>query len=163
MNKISTSPALVLCLVCSLPVLSQTTAAHWLKVKDKSIVDATGHPYILRGMGLGGWMLQESYMFHLGGIGPQYRIRQKISELIGTEKTAAFYDSWLSGHTTKTDIDSLAAWGFNSVRLPMHYGLYTLPVEEEPAPGQNTWLNKGFEITDSLLSWCKGQQYVPDP
>jgi endoglucanase len=30
-----------------------------------------------------------------------------------------------------------------------------LPVEQEPVAGQNTWLEKGFAITDSLLKWCK--------
>jgi hypothetical protein len=37
----------------------------------------------------------------------------------------------------------------------MHYNLYTLPIEDEPVPGENTWLTKGFELTDQLLSWCK--------
>jgi endoglucanase len=49
----------------------------------------------------------------------------------------------------------MAAWGFNSVRLPMHYALYTLPVDKEPVAGKDTWLEKGFALTDSLLSWCK--------
>lgn len=127
----------------------------FLSAKGKVIVDGTGKTFILRGMGLGGWMLQEGYMFHLGSIGQQHKIRGRIEELVGKEKTAQFYDDWLQQHTTKRDIDSLAAWGFNSVRLPMHYALYTLPVESEPVPGQNTWLTKGFEMTDSLLSWCK--------
>lgn len=105
-------------------------------------------------MGLGGWMLQEGYMLRVGNIGQQHRIRAKIEELIGPEKTAAFYDGWLANHTRKIDIDSMAAWGFNSVRLPMHYHLFTLAVDEEPEPGKNTWLSKGFALTDSLLSWC---------
>ena len=50
----------------------------------------------------------------------------------------------------KIDIDSLASWGFNAIRLPMHYNLFTLSIQEEPVPGQNTWLTKGFEMTDSL-------------
>jgi len=127
----------------------------FLKAKGKVIVDGDGKTFILRGMGLGGWMLQEGYMFRIGGIGQQHRIRQRITALAGEERAARFYDDWLKYHTTKTDIDSLAAWGFNSVRLPMHYGLYTLPVEAEPVPGKNTWLQKGFELTDSLLAWCK--------
>jgi hypothetical protein len=48
----------------------------------------------------------------------------------------------------------MASWGFNSVRLPMHYNLYTLPVEEEPVPGTQTWLEEGFRLTDSLVKWC---------
>ena len=94
-------------------------------------------------------------MLKLGPVGPQYRIKRRIEDLIGKEKTAAFYNGWLANQTRKIDIDSMASWGFNSVRLPMHYRLYTLSVEEEPAAGKNTWLEKGFALTDSLLAWCK--------
>ena len=127
----------------------------FLKAKDTLIVNEKGEKVILRGMGLGGWMLQEGYMLKLGKLGPQHRIREKIEDLVGPEKTAAFYDGWLAGDIRKIDIDSMAAWGFNSVRLPMHYHLYTLAVDEEPVAGKNTWLEKGFALTDSLLSWCK--------
>ena len=127
----------------------------FLKAKGKVIVDAGGKTFILRGMGMGGWMLQEGYMFRVGGIGQQYKIKQKIEELVGVEKANKFYNDWLNNHTTRADIDSLAAWGFNSIRLPMHYKLFTLPVEAEPVAGQNTWLPRGFEMTDSLLAWCR--------
>ncbi len=40
----------------------------------------------------------------------------------------------------------------------MHFNLYTLPVDQEPVAGKNTWLPKGFAITDSLLQWCKDNQ-----
>ena len=140
-------------ILCSTLAFSQGSGL--LKAKGKVIVDGNGKTFILRGMGLGGWMLQEGYMFRIGSIGQQHRIKEKIAALIGDERAAQFYNDWLKDHTTKRDIDSLAAWGFNSVRLPMHYGLYTLPVEAEPVPGQNTWLQKGFELTDSLLAWCK--------
>jgi hypothetical protein len=126
----------------------------FLKARGRLIVDEKGEKIILRGMGLGGWMLQEGYMLKLGKIGPQYRIREKISELVGPEKAAAFYDRWLANDIRKVDIDSMAAWGFNSVRLPMHYALYTLPVDKEPAAGKDTWVDKGWALTDSLLSWC---------
>ena len=127
----------------------------FLKAQGRLIVNEKGEKVILRGMGLGGWMLQEGYMLKLGPVGPQFRIRKKIEELIGKEKTDAFYEAWLASQTRKIDIDSMASWGFNSVRLPMHYRLYTLSVEEEPVAGKNTWLEKGFALTDSLLSWCK--------
>ncbi|HXB92244.1 MAG TPA: cellulase family glycosylhydrolase, partial [Puia sp.] len=141
---------LLLC-ICLLRVNGQ----GFLTAKGQLIVNEKGEKVILRGMGLGGWMLQEGYMLKVGKIGPQHRIREKIQELIGPEKTKQFYNEWLANHTRKADIDSMAAWGFNSVRLPMHYHLYTLAVDEEPVPGKNTWLEKGFALTDSLLGWCK--------
>lgn len=132
--------------------------AQLLQTKGTAIVNDKGDTIILRGMGLGGWMLQEGYMFRLSNLGQQYRIREKIRDVVGEEKTKEFYEKWLAWHTTKKDIDSLAAWGFNSIRLPMHYDLYTLAAEDEPVKGQHTWLDKGFIMTDSLLSWCRANK-----
>jgi endoglucanase len=135
-----------------LPLLN---AQGFLKAKGKDIVNEKGENVLLRGIGLGGWMLQEGYMLGITAEGQQqHRIRQRIDSLIGPAATQEFYDTWLANHTTKRDIDSLRSWGFNSVRLPMHYNLFTLPVEKEPVTGQNTWLTKGFEMVDSLLAWC---------
>jgi len=83
---------------------------------------------------------------------------QKIEDLIGKTNTDSFNSLWLTNHVTREDIDSLKSWGFNSVRLPMHYNLYTLPIEDEPISGEHTWLSKGFELTDSLVSWCKANE-----
>ncbi len=127
----------------------------FLKASGQQIVNERSEKVILRGMGLGGWMLQEGYMLRVQGIGQQQHvIREKIEELIGKEKTETFYNAWLANHTRKIDIDSMKAWGFNSVRLAMHYNLFTLPVEEEPLVGLNAWNPKGFALTDSLLKWC---------
>lgn len=143
-------PILSLCLLVK-PAASQ----GFLKADGQKIVNRKGENILLRGIGLGGWMVQEGYMLHLQKEGQQYRIRERITDLIGEEETRAFYSAWLSNHTTRSDIDSLHAWGFNSVRLPMHYNLFTLPIEKEPVRGQNTWLSTGFALTDSLVSWCK--------
>ncbi|MCX2573219.1 cellulase family glycosylhydrolase [Pedobacter sandarakinus] len=130
----------------------------FLKANGKMIVDEKGNNVLLRGFGLGGWMLQEGYMLKINKNGQQYKIKAGIEELMGAKQTQAFYDAWLANHVRKIDIDSLKRWGFNSVRLPMHYNLYTLPVDQEPNKGEQTWLDKGFALTDSLLSWCKANQ-----
>jgi endoglucanase len=145
-------------------VLLLTTAHHvclaqgFLRADGQKIVNEKGENILLRGIGLGGWMLQEGYMLKKNEGGQQHVIRKSLEDLVGPEKTAQFYELWLSNHTRKIDIDSMKAWGFNSVRLPMHYNLYTLPVEKEPVPGQNTWLEKGFQMTDNLLNWCKANK-----
>src|ERR1700754_3412092 len=96
----------------------------FLKVSGKQIVNEKNENVLLRGIGLGGWMLQEGYMLRLQGTNPQYSIRKKIDSLLSPAQTQDFYDTWLSNFVTKTDIDSLHKWGFNSVRLPMHYNLF---------------------------------------
>jgi len=134
----------------------QLSGQEFLRTNGKAIVNESGDTVILRGMGLGGWMLQEGYMMQTAGFAnAQYKLRAKIEELIGATDTELFYETWRKNHVQKVDIDSLKAWGFNSVRLPMHYNLYTLPIEDEPVPGENTWLETGFDLTDSLIKWCK--------
>jgi aryl-phospho-beta-D-glucosidase BglC (GH1 family) len=133
----------------------QLSAQGFLRVNGNKIENDVNKDFILRGMGFGGWMLQEGYMFHLGFLGQQYKIREKITQLIGKKQADIFYAKWLKYHTQKADIDSMASWGFNSIRLPMHYDLFTLPVKDEPFAGKNTWLPTGFKMVDELLSWCK--------
>ena len=144
---------LIMCIF--LTALEPASGQGFLKASGEIIVNEKGENVLLRGIGLGGWMLQEGYMLRLQKEGQQYRIKQRIEKLIGESQTQEFYSAWLNNHTTRSDIDSLHAWGFNSVRLPMHYNLFTLPVESEPISGQNTWLPTGFALTDSLIAWCR--------
>ncbi|HEY5914503.1 MAG TPA: cellulase family glycosylhydrolase [Verrucomicrobiae bacterium] len=134
--------------------IGQAPAAGFLRAKDARIVDGEGREVTLRGMGLGGWMLQEGYMLGINKEGTQHSIQARITELIGKEDCAKFYQLWLQNHMTSADVDLLARSGFNSVRLPMHYNLFTLSIEDEPVKGQNTWLTTGFNLTDNLLAWC---------
>ncbi|WP_298151683.1 carbohydrate-binding protein [Flavobacterium sp.] len=128
---------------------------QFLHRDGQNIVNGSGQNVILRGLGLGGWMIQEGYMLQTDSFaGSQHKIKQKITDLIGATNTEEFYQAYRANGITKRDIDSLAAWGFNSIRLPMHYNLYTLPIEQEPVAGQNTWLDEGFTMTDNLLDWC---------
>lgn len=149
----------LLLILISICIINNSHAQSFLKVDGQSIVNEEGEAFIFRGMGLGGWMLQEGYMLKTTGFGnAQHELKAKIAELIGEEAKDEFYDAWLSNHVNKNDIDALKSWGFNSVRLPMHYNLYTLPIEDEPIPGENTWLDKGFELTDSLIEWCRANE-----
>ena len=131
----------------------------FLRSSGKKIIDGQGRDVLLRGMGLGGWMLQEGYMLETGDFaGTQHEIKEKIRQLVGTSGMEKFYDAWLANHVTKRDIDSMARWGFNSVRPALHYNLFTLPIEKEPVAGQQTWIDKGFVMLDSLISWCAANQ-----
>lgn len=132
------------------------TSQVFLKTQGQKIVNSEGKNVYLKGLGLGGWMLQEGYMLKTTDFaGPQFKIKEKIAEVAGEDGKNAFYKAYLKNGITIKDIDSLAKWGFNSIRLPMHYDLYTLPIEKEPVKGQNTWLEEGFQMTDDLLKWCE--------
>jgi hypothetical protein len=142
---------IILHLLFSITVLGQ----GFLHREGQKIVDSKGKNIVLRGLGLGGWMVQEGYMLQTQSFAsPQYQIKQKIQDLIGVENTKEFYTAYKANGITKRDIDSLAAWGFNSIRLPMHYNLYTPAIEDEKN-GEITWNEEGIIMTDNLLKWCE--------
>lgn len=130
--------------------------SQWLKADGKKIVNANGEEVLLRGMGPGGWQIIEGYMMQTSGFaGSQHEIKEKLIELMGDANTETFFNKWRENHFTKRDVDSLAAWGFNSIRIPMHYNLFTLPIDEEPVAGENTWIETGFELIDNVLTWAE--------
>lgn len=147
----------LLTLLLVVAFISQINAQGFLHRDKKAILDGQGNEVILRGIGLGGWMLQEPYMLNLSA-NNQSDMRARFEKLMGKENTDTFYTVWHANYMQKKDVDSLAAWGFNSIRLPMHYNLFTLPIEKEPVEGQNTWLDAGFNLVDSLLSWCEANK-----
>jgi endoglucanase len=121
----------------------QAHCQGFLSRQGEQIVDAQGREVIFRGIGLGGWMLQEPYMLHLSGVAAnQTQIRARIQDLVGTSKMEAFYSAWRQQFMTRVDIDSLASWGFNSIRVPLHYNLFS-----QGGPG--------WSLLDSLLGWCR--------
>lgn len=154
-------PILILLTLAFIPIL--VSAQGYLHADGKNIVNGQGDNFIARSIGTGNWMLQEGYMMKStdAGINTQWQFREKLIETIGVEKTDSFYNVWLTNHFTRADVDSMKAWGFNSVRPALHYKWFTLPIEEEAVPGENTWLDKGFTMLDSLIKWCSdNEMYV---
>lgn len=128
--------------------------AQGLKTQGQIIVNENGEEVLLRGYGPGGWQIMEGYMMQTSGFaGSQHEIKEKLIDLMGEANTDTFFSKWRENHFTQRDVDSLAAWGFNSIRIPMHYNLFTLPIEDEPVAGENTWIETGFELIDDVLEW----------
>lgn len=139
--------------------IGHSNAQGFLHRNGKYIYDGSGKEVILRGIGTGNWMLQEGYMMQTSDVAPtQHQFRAKLVSTIGEAKTDSFYTVWLDSHFRKIDADSMKSWGFNSVRVAMHYKWFTLPIEQEPVAGKQTWLDKGFTMIDSLLDWCGDNQ-----
>jgi hypothetical protein len=137
-------------------------AQGYLHRSGKYIYDGSENEVILRGIGTGNWMIQEGYMMQTSSVaGTMHEFKAKLQGSIGTEKTDSFYTVWLDSHFREIDADSMKSWGFNSVRVAMHYKWFTPPIDDEPVPGQITWIDRGFIMIDSLLEWCgKNEMYL---
>lgn len=99
----------ILSLFIIISIYTEGYSQGFLKANGKRIDNDKGE-VILRGIGLGGWMLQEPYMLKLSGIiNTQSQFKSKVKELIGEEKTITFYNAWLTNHTSRADVDSIAS------------------------------------------------------
>lgn len=142
-------------LFISLVFIVSLVWSQGLRTQGTQIVNSNNEEVLLRGYGPGGWQIMEGYMMQSSGFaGSQHEIKDKLIDLMGESNTETFFTQWRANHFTQRDVDSLAAWGFNSIRIPMHYNLFTLPIEEEPVAGENTWIETGFELIDDVLAWA---------
>ncbi len=121
----------------------------FFKTLGYNIVDNDGNPFVLKGYGLGGWLVPEGYMLHTPGYGSPSSIRSQIVELIGEENTNEFFELYRKNYVAEKDIELIAEWGFNSIRLPFHYEFFS------PINSPGVFIEDGFEIIDTLLVWCK--------
>ena len=122
----------------------------FLHTEGKEIVEGNGEPILLRGFGLGGWLVPEGYMLinraWIEGFESPTQIENHILDLIGEEKSKEFWEEYRKNFVSRTDIDQIAEWGFNHIRLPFHYKQFHTEDGSTPI---------GYEIVDSLLSWCE--------
>lgn len=154
---------LLMLLIVNLCAVQPAFSQGFLRAEGTKIVNDADNNFIIRSIGTGNWMIQEGYMMKStdAGINTQWQFRKKLTAAIGEARTKEFYDAWLANHFTHADVEAMKAWGFNSIRPALHYKWFTLPIEEEPVKGQQTWLEGGFEMLDNLISWCAdNEMYV---
>jgi len=132
-------------IIGSILLLNILFSQGFLHVENGNIVDGEGSPVILKGLGLGGWLVPEGYMLNIPGYGSPTEIENKIEALLGADLAAEFWVLYHDNYVAQADIDQIAEWGFNSIRIPFHYKQFS------PLPGEVNQF--GYDIIDSLLSW----------
>ena len=148
--------AAFLSLLLVLVSLNSAPAAGFLHTQGEDIVDEHGQKIILRGVGLGNWMLPEGYMWRFGDGGDRpRRIEKIVSDLIGPESAAKFWREYRAQYVTQNDIRRIAQLGFNSVRPSLNARLFLSEGDHA------VYQAEGFELLDNLIRWCKrGGIYV---
>ncbi len=123
----------------------------FLYAKGKTVFNESGEEILLKGWGLGNWMLQEGYMWCADSerFDRPRRIEQVVEQLTGKEYADAFWVKFRENYITKSDILKMAELGYNSVRIPFMYRLFM-----EDGPGIR-YKEEGFRLLDNCLSWCE--------
>lgn len=141
----------------------------FLHADGKKILDGSGREILLKGWGLGNWLLQEGYMWLSGEtcFDRPRRIEQKIEELTGAEYADRFWREYRKNYIRREDILKMAQLGYNSVRIPFNYRLF-LSEDGKFTCGTETacdaevrddnctiWKKEGFALLDQCLEWCE--------
>ena len=134
--------------------LLSVQAQTFLRASGGKIVDASNNEVVLRGMGLGGWLLMEGYMLQVDGGFGQWQIKREMRNQGATAaEIETFFGNWRSNNTTSADIAYLKSLGLNCIRLPMHYDLFLTAtqraVRDNVAYGTTTVAN----YVESLSTW----------
>ncbi|WP_375437458.1 cellulase family glycosylhydrolase [uncultured Hymenobacter sp.] len=150
-----------------------------LRADGPTIVDASNRPVVLRGINVGGWLLQESYILETDTLNSQWRIQRALLRTMPEAAVEDFYRQYRANYITKADIDFIAKQGFNCVRLPFHYDLFLTTAQRRARAKAmqspkyvddyvqilSTWYDQnllftdpknldGFRIIDEVLAWC---------
>lgn len=94
--------------------------AGFVRAEGTQLVDDRG-PLLLRGVGLGNWLLAEGYMWRFGDdMSSPRQIEARIAGLVGEEAADAFWRRFRDAFVTERDFELIAALGFDHVRLPIN-------------------------------------------
>ena len=124
--------------------------AQLLGVSGKKIINTSNdQEVILNAINLGNWMVMEGYMMNsTSQAADQHTWKNKLTTLIGSANVNTFYNAWLNNFVTLSDINQIKSWGFNAVRVPIHYEYFV------NAGTPDVWNNQGFTLLDNIVSWC---------
>ena len=88
-----------------------------LKADGQTIINAKGEPVQLRGVNLGGWLVQEGWMNLTNG--PcQAESFKVLDERFGREVREYLFSVYEDNYLTESDFDNIKSLGMNVVRLP---------------------------------------------
>ncbi len=119
----------------------------YVRVAGQDIVDGAGNPLLLRGVGLGNWLLPEGYMWRFPDrMGAPRQIEGRIAELVGPERAAQLWTEFRAHFIDEADIALIAEQGFDHVRLPINSRIVMTD--------DGTLVEEGFQIIDRLIAWC---------
>lgn len=93
----------------------------FLKVKGTDIFNQKGEKVILKGVNLGGWLIQEDWLCPYEEVSDHYEMLETLIERFGREEAYELMNTYEDNFITEKDLDIIKEMGFNSVRVPFWY------------------------------------------
>ncbi|MDA8296140.1 MAG: cellulase family glycosylhydrolase [Actinomycetota bacterium] len=126
---------------------SPAAAPSWLHAEAGALRNEDGHPIVLRGVGIGGWMNLENFI--TGHPSTESLLRTELARVLGPETLETFFARFLDGFFAEADAQFIASIGLNFVRLPVNYRHF----EDDDRPGE--FKASGFAQLDRAVRLCR--------
>ena len=141
---------MLLVLMC----MSNSLLAYYTTEGQNIIHRETGEVVQLRGIGLGGWLLPEGYMWGIRKLDRPRQFEAAIEELIGKRQARKFWDLYYQNFVTQEDVQVMKSWGVNTLRVPLLASMIQ-PREGQPAQAPYVYDDHNFEFLDHFVDWCE--------
>lgn len=119
----------------------------FVRREGTDIVDGTGRPLLLRGMGIGNWLLPEGYMWKTSPVDSPRQLEAMFIELVGEDAAAGFWKGFRDAFFNENDVRRIAESGFDHIRLPISARIVQ---DEDGSP-----IEAGFVLIDRCIEWCR--------
>lgn len=140
---------LVLALLFGLLAFAGPAAAdsRLVRTEGRNFIAPDGSVLHIKGISLGNWLMPEGYMFKFEVSKAPRQIYGAFDRLLGSEKAAAFWKEYRERYIAEDDIKFIKSVGFNTVRIPLHYGLFM--TDDGVLQGD------GWRLLDRVLGWVR--------
>ena len=130
---------------------------RFLKVVNNKLINGLGEEVVLRGLNLGGWLIQESWMCPVSGEDRKWAnldtlnvLEERFTEKEVQEILDTYQDHWI----TETDIKNISDLGCNVLRVPFWYRNF-MKSEDGTWINENHNENPGFKRIDWVINMAE--------
>ena len=120
----------------------------FVRASGRALIDGNGKVLLLRGIGLGNWLLPEGYMWKFGpGAESPREIEQLVLNLLGSDGSREFWIEFRENFISEKDIALISASNFDHIRLPINSRIL---MKEDGSISES-----GFLLIDRIVNWCR--------
>lgn len=144
-------------------IYSNERVSGFLHTDGRKMRNGNGDEILLCGWGAGNWNNPEGFLCgdQPGdwSVSEPYKVPERFDRartmessirlLCGSKYAAEFWPKWYRNHLGEADIRAMAAYGYNSVRLPLNARAF---LAEEP---EINWNEDNFQMLTNILDWCE--------
>ena len=130
-------------------MIESNANSPFVTVEGKHTIGPDGQPMLLKGIGIGNWLLPEGYMWGFRRANSPRLINNVICQLIGEEAARAFWQTYYERFFTQDDVRFIKQAGFNHIRISFNWPLFVTADTPRRLEGV------GYDCLDRLVAWCK--------